>query len=308
MIHNRLSVDTWNQENKVSNPTDEKNKILESRSPTKLRGELSPLPKLDADVRSRQRAKRSNRKTISELKSFGSGTNELLCCRFDQEDNLLAAGTSDGLINIYAVNSSGTALQTLNGAEASGVPITCMRWRPYTSTSKSRQILVTGCGDGNITHWHVPSGKLLHRIVEKDNQVLCLDYDKEGTSFATGGKDKIVRVYDEGTKSIKTELSGGFWQFPGHSNRIFALKFHPEDSNIILSAGWDSVIYFWDIRDKHSFASIYGPAVSGDAIDIKGDQVLTGSWRNKDQLELWDFGSRKKIQGIDWTGDRKSVV
>lgn len=107
-------------------------------------------------------------------------------------------------------------------------------------------------------------------------------------------------MYDEGTKSIKTELSGGFWQFPGHSNRIFALKFHPEDSNIILSAGWDSVIYFWDIRDKHSFASIYGPAVCGDSIDIKGGQVLTGSWRNKDQLELWDFGSRKKIQGIDW--------
>lgn len=56
MIHNRLSVDTWNHENitsQPSQPSDEKSKILESRSPTKLRGELSPLPKLDTDVRSR---------------------------------------------------------------------------------------------------------------------------------------------------------------------------------------------------------------------------------------------------------------
>ena len=97
-----------------------------------------------------------------------------------------------------------------------------------------------------------------------------------------------------------TELAGGIWQYPGHSNRIFSIKFSPEDPNILLSGGWDNSVYFWDIRDGKSFGSIFGPAVSGDAIDIKGTQILTGSWRNKDQLELWDFGSRKRISGIEW--------
>lgn len=67
-----------------------------------------------------------------------------------------------------------------------------------------------------------------------------------------------------------------------------------------MSAGWDNTVYFWDLRDGKSFGSIYGPAVSGDALDIKGHQILTGSWRNKDQLELWDFASRKKISNIEW--------
>ncbi len=67
-----------------------------------------------------------------------------------------------------------------------------------------------------------------------------------------------------------------------------------------MSAGWDNTIYFWDIRDGKSFGSIYGPAISGDALDIKGTHILTGSWRNKEQLELWDFASRKKIQNIEW--------
>jgi len=109
-----------------------------------------------------------------------------------------------------------------------------------------------------------------------------------------------VRVYDEGTKSLLSELTGGFWQYPGHSNRIFALKFNPEDPNIIMSAGWDQVVYFWDIRDKRSFASIYGPSITGDALDISGNEILTGSWRNRDQLELWDYGTRKRISVIDW--------
>jgi len=108
-----------------------------------------------------------------------------------------------------------------------------------------------------------------------------------------------VRIYDEGTKSLLSELAGGFW-YAGHSNRIFALKFNPEDPNVIMSAGWDQVVYFWDIRDKRSFDHIYGPAITGDALDISGNEILTGSWRNRDQLELWDYGTRKRISGIDW--------
>jgi len=95
-------------------------------------------------------------------------------------------------------------------------------------------------------------------------------------------------------------MTGGVWQYPGHSNRIFALKFVPSDPNLIITGGWDNTCYFWDLREGKSFASIYGPAISGDALDIKGNTILTGSWRNKDQLELWDFGSRKKITTVNW--------
>eukprot|EP00330_Aristerostoma_sp_ATCC50986_P011166 CAMPEP_0114576962 /NCGR_PEP_ID=MMETSP0125-20121206/1680_1 /TAXON_ID=485358 ORGANISM="Aristerostoma sp., Strain ATCC 50986" /NCGR_SAMPLE_ID=MMETSP0125 /ASSEMBLY_ACC=CAM_ASM_000245 /LENGTH=140 /DNA_ID=CAMNT_0001765913 /DNA_START=970 /DNA_END=1392 /DNA_ORIENTATION=- len=64
------------------------------------------------------------------------------------------------------------------------------------------------------------------------------------------------------------------------------------------------MLYFWDVRDKKSFGSISGPSISGDAIDIKGNVLLTGSWRNNNQLELWDMISRKKIQNVDWEHGR----
>lgn len=54
---------------------------------------------------------------------------------------------------------------------------------------------------GAIQHWHVTSGKCLHTIEEKDNQVFALDYRFDGAYFATVGKDPVVKVYDEATKT-----------------------------------------------------------------------------------------------------------
>lgn len=78
-----------------------------------------------------------------------------------------------------------------------------------------------------------------------------------------------------------------------------------EDPNVLLSGGWDANVFFWDIREKTNFASIYGPSLSGDALDFKKNVILTGSHRNQEQLQLWDFKQREKIQDILWENDKK---
>jgi WD40 repeat protein len=45
-----------------------------------------------------------------------------------------------------------------------------------------------------VIHWHAPSGKALHKIVETDNSVLAMDFNYDGAVFATGGKDFQVIV------------------------------------------------------------------------------------------------------------------
>ena len=61
--------------------------------------------------------------------------------------------------------------------------------------------------------------------MEEDNQIFALDYNKEGSQFATAGKDKIIRVYDEESLKVSLSLSGVGWKEAGHNNRIFACKF-----------------------------------------------------------------------------------
>ena len=38
----------------------------------------------------------------------------------------------------------------------------------------------------------------------------------------------------------------------GHMGRVFALKYHPSDPRVLVSAGWDDTVQFWDTRSKHS--------------------------------------------------------
>ena len=68
----------------------------------------------------------------------------------------------------------------------------------------------------------------------------------------------------------------------------------------MLSGGWDNNVHLWDIRDKKSIGFIFGPNISGDTLDYKDNEILTGSHRNIDYLEKWDLGTRKRIDNISW--------
>ncbi len=84
----------------------------------------------------------------------------------------------------------------------------------------------------------------------------------------------------------------------GHSNRVFTVKFL-DDPNMVLSAGWDQRILFWDIRMETPVDSIYGCNIYGNALDIKDGLLLTCNHRNKAQIQLYDLNSRKLIISQD---------
>ena len=139
--------------------------------------------------------------------------------------------------------------------------------------------------------------KRMFSIEEPDNSILCCDFTKTGGHFVTAGKDCNLRIYDEGnsklnleTKSITTQLGKAEWNYPGHANRIFSVKFI--DDNTIISGGWDSVVHIWDLRMSKSVNYIQGLHVAGDSIDVKENQIVVGCYSTKNQIQVWDW--RKK--------------
>ena len=57
--------------------------------------------------------------------------------------------------------------------------------------------------EGFIIQVHSKSGKILQKIEEPNNPLMCVDYSYDGLLFATGGNDKVVRLYDDNTKTLK---------------------------------------------------------------------------------------------------------
>jgi len=94
---------------------------------------------------------------------------------------------------------------------------------------------------------------------------------------------------------------------PGHNSRVYSLKYNKYEPNMLLSGGWDYRVIFWDIRDSQpSKMFIHGPLICGDGIDLQGNYVLTSSWTQQNQLQIWDIRNCKLVSNIDWDNNLKS--
>ena len=277
---------------------------------------------------------------------------ECFSVKFQHDMSMLAAGYADGSVMVYDPNTMPAAGASVAQGKLlyqidpkSTLPTTTVRFRPQKAASKTRNVLVSCGANGAVQHWHVTSGKCIHLIEEEDdelvpskdgntsikrhyqNQIFTMEFNHDGTRFATAGKDYKVRLCkltcnlclacdfwacserllvatdDEATKSIISTLSRGVGKMtPGHSNRVFSVKFHPLDEHLMLSAGWDNTVQIWDLRVEGAVRNIFGPHICGDSMDIDcdGQEILTGSWRPDNQLQLWDFGTGSLIDTLEW--------
>lgn len=252
--------------------------------------------------RSASAASHHKRGVVPKFQLGDPSDGEVFCARFSPDDLYLAAASGGGSIWVYNALTGKRAFVLKSEGEDS-LPTTQIRWRPRQALSKTKNVLVSVSADGRVLHWHASSGKCLHEIVEPDNQLFCVDYVADGSAFATAGRRREVRVYDECTKKLATVLMGGEeGRTPGHSNRVFSLKFHPTMRNVLVTGGWDNTVQFWDVRCGHAVRAIYGPHVCGDSVDVSEDglTILTGSWRIDRQLQLWDFRSERLVDTLHW--------
>ena len=208
--------------------------------------------------------------------------------QFDTDTKYLAAGITDGSIEIYNL-FTGELSYALNRDEKNEelmptfleikYPVTCLRWRPGRGLGKKQSVLVNASPDGSLRHWHATSGKLLHSSTETGNGIYCLDYSAEGNKLVTGGSDTKIRLYDDEAHDLVTTFSESSEKLVSHFNRVFSVKFDPSDDHLIYSGGWDKVVNVNDTRVKTPVAQIEGPYLSADTIDVINTNLLVGNYR-----------------------------
>ena len=51
-----------------------------------------------------------------------------------------------------------------------------------------------------------------------------------------------------------------------------------------------------------------GPKITGDAVSLRDDYILTGSSRVTDQLQLWDYRTKSLVHTFEWDQNPKVII
>ncbi|RZB54404.1 transcription initiation factor TFIID subunit 5-like [Asbolus verrucosus] len=227
-----------------------------------------------------------------KLNSVIDVNKEILCCKYNEEFDFLAAGCSDGSISLYQADTSEFVL-TLTDDDLLGstAPVTAIQHRPV---SKSYPINA----NGYVKCWNYNFKQCLYTIKES-RECFGITYHPRYPKYVTYGDDSKIYLYDEESKTQERILSSSNNPkiHDGHTSRVFAACFHPRSNYELLTGGWDDVVHFWDLRQPHAVRHIYGVHMCGEGIDInyKGTEVLTCSFQAENAFQIFDYGSGNLI-------------
>ncbi|XP_066522481.1 WD repeat-containing protein 38-like isoform X2 [Hoplias malabaricus] len=234
----------------------------------------------------------------------------VITCQFSNDGSLLAVGLYDGSIKVHSTDS-GELTQTLRDSSnvLPALPVTGLR---FTQSGQSHCLLLATYASGSVRCWYVWGGQCLWWLREASDdgedeigvqrQTLSLAISPSGKRAVTCGSDAAIYLYDL-TSQQRLQIcraSSSRTVMDGHRFRVFAVNFHPERETEFISGGWDNTIQFWDTRQEHAIRKIFGPHVCGEALQIDSsvNQILSGSWRKYNTLEVWDYDSCKKVYGV----------
>jgi WD40 repeat protein len=95
-------------------------------------------------------------------------------------------------------------------------------------------------------------------------------FSPDNSLLATGGQDKMVRVWDARDGALIAELAG-------HEHIVTTVAFNPA-TGVLASAGYDQTVRFWDVRQRKQISIIdteHGGQITSMAFSPDGSILAT---------------------------------
>jgi WD40 repeat protein len=128
-----------------------------------------------------------------------------------------------------------------------------------------------------------------NKIKETDahaNWVMCSDWCLFNSKIATGGDDKLVKVWDADANLLQT--------MTGHADKVYSVKFTP-DGNYVVSASKDKTLKVWDVNTGTLVRTLTGHTKGLRYVDISDDGKMIVSCDEDGKIITWDFNTGNQL-------------
>lgn len=146
-----------------------------------------------------------------------------------------------------------------------------------------------------IVLWDVKTGKIRNTITGHTDDVSSITFNPDGSTLASGGDDKTIRLWDLATGEQKMLLSDPQWHQirSGSLGFITQLSFS-QDGRILACGISEGVIYLWDIDTGEQIKILKGHTGSIKKLTFTKEMKTLMSYSWDGTVLIWDISSITK--------------
>ncbi|MFH2005381.1 MAG: protein kinase [bacterium] len=159
--------------------------------------------------------------------------------------------------------------------------------------------LAAGTWNGSVWLWDLRGGTGF-KLTGHSERVMDLDFSADGKRLATASRDRTVRIWNVGARTVERVLRE-------HHDMVLGVRFHPDGRRLASAASVsDRAVRLWDISNGRLLKTLTGHESAVRSLDFSRDGRTLASGSYDKTIRLWDVQTGRSVRVL--RGSEAAVI